>query len=58
MKGLELNEITVIDLLELVLMISAEDMNYRGEWASSQGVAVGGRVRRCLQICEAEILTF
>lgn len=37
MKGLELNEITAIDLLELVLMISAEDMNYQG----GQGIFPG-----------------
>lgn len=30
MKGLELNEILVTDILELVLMISAGDMNWQG----------------------------
>lgn len=37
MKGLELNGIIVVDLLELVLIISAEDMNCQG-----QGIFPGG----------------
>lgn len=56
MKGLQLNEIIVIDLLELVLIISAEDLGCQGTGDPPR--KVGGRMRWCLQVCEAETLTF
>lgn len=54
MKSLELNEILVMDLLELELVVSAENMNYQGtgnlprEWQWWEGG----------ELCEAQILIF